>query len=552
MRLAPYATLLVLAPLVGSNVQAAGFYATELGARAIGRAGADVVHPKDGYAVWSNPAALANQKGVSFTTDAIGVQLNLEYQRTGPFSLSESTHDYGGYRVHNRPHAEIDPSDIGLEPGDDWQRVFTTGNNPSQATVTNKASPFVLNCSAVIGDGLDGHGHCPILDGILIIGERGHGVRGLTLSLAVYGPPTGGYWFWDESLAVDPGKPEAERYIDSKGFDRRFTGPQRYILIDRDVLEAFYQFTTAYKLGRYLAVGVGLQWVQSGLRMRTAVSADTYGTEDPNYDAVINIDASNLFLPSANIGLWSNPIAGLELGLSYQLMRPVTVRGPARVDYKAPGLSDFVIDDSNAQATIRFNMPAIARLGAMYRLDPWFDVEAALVWEQWSSWTHNSVDVADLLFSVPGLDAVPMPTVIQPKAYQDTLGLRVGGDVDPLGGFLPGLLTLRGGVLYETSAIPDSTLDVSLIDAEKWGISTGVELAYAGVHLRVAYQHRFLAERTVNDTVASVIAPLGDILGYETRTAAANGVYKASFDVGAVALTLDAMEMYDYFAEPRP
>jgi long-subunit fatty acid transport protein len=536
--------------LLGASAHGAGFYSTEFGARAIGRAGADVVNPSDGYAAWSNPAALANQKGVVLTTDGVLVQLNLEYQRTGPYSLTEQDIDVGGYRVRNRPHAEVDPVDVGLEPGDDWQDVFTSGRYPSQSTAVNKASPFVVGCSGLLGGGFDGYGHCPIVDGFLVVGERGHGVRGLTLALSAFGPPTGGYWFWDQTLATDPSKPEAERYLDDRGLDKRFTGPQRYTLIDREVLEVFYQLSGAYKLGRYLAVGAGLQWVQSGLRMRTAVSADTYGTEDPNFDAVINIDAGNPFLPSGNIGLWSNPIAGLELGLSYQLWRPVTVSGPARVDYKAPGLADFVIDDEKAVATVRFNMPAIARLGALYRLDPWFDVEAAVIWEQWSAWTHNSVEVTDLNFSVPGLPASALPAEVQPKAYQDSWGVRVGGDVDPLGAFLPGLLTLRGGVLYETSAIPDRTLDVSLIDADKWGISTGLELAYAGVHLRLAYQHRFLADRTITNSVAATIAPLGSILGYETRTAAANGVYRASFDVAAVALTIDAMQVWDFFAAP--
>lgn len=536
---------------LSSQAYGAGFYASEFGTRSIGRSGADVVHPKDGYAVWNNPAALALQDGVTITSDLIGVQLNLTYERSGPFSLSEHSGDYAGYRVENHPHADIDPTAIGFDSGDDWQRVFTTGNFPSAGSVSNKASPWILDCSDIAGGGLDGRGHCPISDAIAVFGSRALGVKGLALSVGVFGPPTGGYWFWDESMATDPSLPDDQAYLDSRGFDTRFTGPQRYTIIDRDVLEAFYQFTMAYQLNKHFAVGVGMQSVSSGLRMRTAVSADTYGTEDPNMDLVLNIDAKGSGLPNANIGVWSQPWKNFELGFSYQLPRPVTVSGPVHVDYKGPGLDSFLVDDSNATAKIRFNMPAITRLGALYRFDPWFDVELAAVFEQWSTWSGNTVDIKDLSISIAGLDAVALPTVVQPKAYRDTWSLRLGSDFDPLATILPGLLTLRAGALYESSAVPAETLDVSLIDADKFGVSGGIELAYMGIHLRAAYQHRFLADVVVEDTRAAVIAPLGQIFGYETRTAAANGTYKASFDVGAVALTLDFIEMYDFFAAPK-
>ena len=531
--------------LIPVRATAAGFYSGDFGARGIGRSGADIVHPKDGYAVWNNPAALSLQKGISVTSDLIGVQLNLHYDRSGPFSLSEHSGDYGGYRVNNHPHADIDPTELNLDSNDDWQSVFTTGKHPSASGIDNKASPWVLACTDDGTGGLDGRGHCPISDAIAVFGERALGVKGLALSVGVFGPPTGGYWFWDESSATDPGLPDNEAYLDAHSFDTRFTGPQRYTLIDRDVLEMFYQFTMAYQINPKFAVGVGMQSVSSGLRMRTAVSADTFGSEDLNKDIVLNIKASSSGLPNANIGIWAEPWKNLEFGFSYQLPRPVMVKGPVHVDYMGPGLDGFVADDSKALATIRFNMPTITRLGALYTFAPWFDVETAMIFEQWSSWQANTVTIDNLNIGLAGMDPMALPTVVQPKAYQDTWSLRLGSDFDPLATIIPGLLTLRAGALFESSAVPKETLDVSLIDADKFGISAGIELAYMGVHLRAAYQHRFLADVIVDNTLASSIAPMGQIFGYETRTAIANGTYQASFDIGAVALTLDAVEMYD-------
>jgi len=545
--LRPIALLLTLIPLVAHG---AGFYAGEIGSRGIGRAGADVVNPRDGFAMWRNPAALANQKGARIDFEGTLGWLNLTHERTGPFATEGYDEVVGNRRVVVDEHVEVNPTDLGLGPDDDWRIIYEGGNYPSQGTVENRSNGLVMGCNDIIEGGLDGRGHCPIFQGIVTLGERAHQVPGLTLAFGAYGPPTGDYWFWDESMATNPDAPEAERYLDERGLDKRYTGPQRYVLIDRDVLEAFYQFSAAYRLNRLLAVGFGLQAVESGLRMRTAISADTLGTEDPNMDAVINITASQRYIPNGNIGFWSNPFMGLEIGGSYQLPRPIVAQGTVEIDYRAPGLDDFIIDDTDGAATVRFNMPAIGRLGALYRFDPWFDVELAFVWEQWSTWSATVVAVEGVSFTLPGLDPVAFAPVVQPKDYQDSYSVRLGGDFDPLAGFLPDVVTLRGGVFYESSAIPVHTLDVSLIDADKIGVATGLELGYMGLHLKLAYQHTFLADVTVENTWAMALAPVGGVLGYETRTAAANGTYKSSIDLLAVGFGIDVIEMIDFFSAP--
>lgn len=549
MRLCKLLALLVL--ILPAHLFAAGFYVGEIGARGLGRAGADVVNPQDGVAMWRNPAALANQRGASLTLNSTLVWLKLEHERTGPFVFEKRDEDIGGYRISRRKHDDINPLDLGLGADDDWETVFESGTYPSKDKVENKASPFVIACPDFMGDGFDGRGHCPIAQGMLVLGERALQVKGLSIAAGGYGPPTGGYWFWDEKDGVN-----------DQGIDTRFTGPQRYVLIDREVLEAFYQLSAAYRLNRYLAVGVGLQAVESAMRMRVAVSADFYGTEDPTKDAVININAREAYIPSGNIGFWSNPILGLEIGGSLQLPRPVNIKGPVRVDYTAPGLEDFVIDDSKGTAAIRFDMPAIFRIGALYRMQPWFDAELDFVYERWSTWKNNVVKIEDLSFTVRGMDMDPVAfkPVIQPKDFQDTYSVRLGGDVKPLAfvagfvdglpSFLSNLLTLRAGYMYETSAIPDYTLDVSIADAPKHCLGAGLGLEYAGARLNVGYQHNFLEDRTVDNTLASVIAPAAEVFGVEGSTAAANGVYRASFDLLAVDLRIDGFDVYDFVFAP--
>jgi len=535
--------------VLATQVQAAGFYQSEIGTRAIGRGGADVVNPSDGYAMWRNPAALANQPGLSLDLDSALIWFGMQYDRSAPYDLPDQTRDIGGYRFIMRKHEPIDPTDIGLNSDDDWHRTFEVGKYPSKASVKNYSSPFVAACSGLFGGALDGQGHCPAVGGTLVAGERLLHVRGLTLALGGYGPPGGGYWFWDPS-AGDASKPAATRYLDEQHRDTRYTGPQRYSLIDRDTLEAFYQLSAAYRLNRYLAVGFGLQAIESFMRMRVAVSADTYGTEDVNKDVVVSVNARQAYLPNANIGFWSNPIWGLELGGSYQLPRRVEGHGPVTVDYMAPGLEGFEVLGAPGSATVRFVMPAIARIGALYRWKPWFDVEADLVFEQWSAWKTTTIVAEGITMGLPGLDPISFKPIIQPRDYQDSYSVRLGGDVDPLAAWWPGHLTLRAGYQFETSAIPEQTLDVSLVDAPKHILGCGLELGYLGVKLVVAYQHSFLNDVRVDDSMIAAIAPLGEIFGYETRTAVGNGTYQASFDVLAIGLRFNFDQTYDFFTTP--
>jgi long-subunit fatty acid transport protein len=283
-----------------------------------------------------------------------------------------------------------------------------------------------------------------------------------------------------------------------------------------------------------------------------AVSADTFGTEDVNKDIVVSVNARQAYLGNGNIGFWSNPIWGLELGGSYQLPRPVEGHGPVTVDYRAPGLGGFDVVGAPGQATVRFVMPAIARLGMLYRWRPWFDVEADLVIEQWSSWKSTSIEVDGIAMGIPGIEPVTFEPVIQPRDYQDSYSVRLGGDVDPLAAWWPGHLTLRAGYQFETSAIPEHTLDMSLFDAPKHIVGCGVEFGYLGLQLVLAYQHSFFNDVTVDDSWIAAIAPLGDIFGYETRTAVSNGTYRASFDLLAIGLRFNIDQTYDFFAAPAP
>src|SRR2546423_9210608 len=73
---APFVAFVAFAALdaLDPPAHAAGYYVGEIGARSLGRGGADLVSPSDPMAAWSNPAALTFAKGLQLNID-----LNLVY-----------------------------------------------------------------------------------------------------------------------------------------------------------------------------------------------------------------------------------------------------------------------------------------------------------------------------------------------------------------------------------------------------------------------------------------------------------------------------------------
>ena len=83
VRLHGFILLFVAAAPLGA-AHAGGYYATDIGVRAYGRAGAFVARADDGTAAWYNPAGFANQDGTRMTLDAGFVRQSIFFQRMDP------------------------------------------------------------------------------------------------------------------------------------------------------------------------------------------------------------------------------------------------------------------------------------------------------------------------------------------------------------------------------------------------------------------------------------------------------------------------------------
>jgi long-subunit fatty acid transport protein len=155
--------------------------------------------------------------------------------------------------------------------------------------------------------------------------------------------------------------------------------------------------------------------------------------------------------------------------------------------------TDVATDD---EVNVDVSMPLILKGGVLVRPTPKVEIEAAAVWEGWSVIDEVVVTNVDMSIETSLGDVVISDDVVLPAGYQDTLSLRLGGEVDAHKRF-----TLRAGGLWEASAIPAETQAVSLLDGKKLGYGLGGTVhATRSLDVDLGWFQSFIPERTITDS----------------------------------------------------
>ncbi len=512
-------------PLLGAqDVSAAAWYLGEISPRALGRGGANIVNPGDPTAMWTNPAAITNSTGLQLQIDGTLVFMTSSFLRDcgpsndcGPIDVDK---DYGDGRTYT-----VDGSGRTVNEANEFypaQRKYIglkeTPSSPDGHAVQNQA-PF---------QGIPGMWATLNLDSF--------GLDGIAVGAAFYAPRAGDYSFGEDEYT-------------------------RYTLIERDLLEVYYGVTAAYRFQNWIAIGASLQGVSAGVNQRIKMSADLYGSEDPNADIGIHINTLTHFIPSANFGVWSNPLPGFELGASVQLGRSVQASGPLTLESFGPRVQELIDSDTvsivedNPTALTAFELPPFYRVGAKYGMQDLadglfgFELEADFVYEQWSTYDHVFLKTSGIAMQVAGGEPTPLEPVVQPKDWMDAWSARLGGEVS----FFDQMFALRSGVYYETDAIPTTTYAVDLLNGQQVGVGVGGSVKLYGVRLDVGYGHVFMFDRTVGDESIVHAETIKQPGGHsEPRTRVAMGQYTTSYDVVSVGLNIAFDEMLGFGVYSAP
>ncbi len=247
-------------------------------------------------------------------------------------------------------------------------------------------------------------------------------------------------------------------------------GAQRYSMVDSSqAAVALLHGAVAYQVNDWLRVGAGVQNWFSRFILTKTVSGYTglHGRpEDRDLDILAQINVTDLFVPSGNVGATARlaKFGGGRLLTSASLQLPAQFRdNDAKIKYRDP--SHPAYDGayvSNNTAEAGFNLPLIARFGTRFAAKSW-DIELDVVYENWDTLDEFRVEPNNVTVkNVQGVGSLPVGPVNVPQYWRDAISFRLGGSHQ-----VTEKLSLRGGYTFETGAVPKERYSVFRPDGYK-------------------------------------------------------------------------------------
>ncbi|HVY48574.1 MAG TPA: outer membrane protein transport protein [Minicystis sp.] len=318
--------------------------------------------------------------------------------------------------------------------------------------------------------------------------------------------------------------------------------PQRYSLqsLEGSAL-AFVGVAAAFAPNREWRIGVGVGALVGTFDSTVAFSGCIperffCAPEDPDWDVAGKLSVGPIVAPSGELGAIWIPSPKWRLGASVQL--PVYVRAGGTIETRLPSTPVFerakqVGDD----VSVAFDLPWNVRVGVENRLVDDLRVEVGFGFERWSM--HDAITVTPNHLALEDVAGLPkdyfVPTIKIPRDFQDSVSVRAGGEYSfkLLGYQWEG----RGGVSFETSAVPNQYLSVLTIDSNKVTASLGLGLHVNKWRFDAVYGHVFAFDQTVDPRQAK-IAQIVPVSANPPKTPdnVNGGQYSARADVVGVGL----------------
>lgn len=470
-----------------TSARAAGLYFSDRGVRPVGRGGAFVAGADDLGAMWYNPAGIAFA-GDSVLVDASWLRFGATFQRQ---SL-----------VHD----------------------------PASGTDVVQGANYYPSVS----------GTTPLLPLPTIGISNSFGVKGWNFAFGVMAPYAALTSYPETQVPFNGGSVAA---------------PQRYSLMSLDgselvVLGAY----AAWRPSHEIAIGAGFQMLTGTFASKLAFNACPpenllCASEDPQYDAVTQLNVGPIFAPSGTAGITAiaYETADVEVRVAAMGQLPYWVSAPAKVEIQLPTAPNFQNTQVQGdQANVSFTLPWIARTGIETRLGKHRQtrLELSFVYEAWSMHkdititpTGSGISLVDITALTPSYQ---VGTLVQPRNFRDTFSLHAGGEHYLLVGGYD--IALRAGISYERSAVPPEYLSVLTVDLDKVQVGIGGSI-YLGASKRLrldaTYAHTFAFSQNVDPASAQLtpVAALRANAPPDIDTVKVNGgMYSAQADVIGVGM----------------
>jgi long-chain fatty acid transport protein len=247
-----------------------------------------------------------------------------------------------------------------------------------------------------------------------------------------------------------------------------------------------YSVQPALALGPFegVSVGAGLTITRGSVKLeRGLLLGNDYGTS-----TIGGVDTG--YAP--NFSLFYEATDWLRVGGQYR-HKTEMILDPGKIDFEVPAAYQQQLKDQNLKTSI--TLPAMAQLGARVLPAKDLEIEFDAFLIMWNTYDELAFEFED-------------PTINQTQKtdWHDAWEWRIGGQ------YSMDKLALRAGFIWDSTPIPDETLDPLLPDNHRLIPSVGAGYDFGMVRADAAYQFVYLLPREVNEPENKFPAKYGAIV----------------------------------------
>ncbi|MFT3768485.1 MAG: outer membrane protein transport protein [Minicystis sp.] len=285
--------------------------------------------------------------------------------------------------------------------------------------------------------------------------------------------------------------------------------PQRYSLLSLDgSLLAFVGAGAAFAPIKELRLGAVVGVLTGVFKTKATFSGCVperfiCAPEQPSWDVLAQLSVGPIVAPTGEVGVTFVPSPAWRVGAAVQL--PVYVRAPAKLKTRLPSASAFEkASQEGEDGHVAFDLPWTLRAGVETRMVENLRLEVSFNFDRWSM--HDSITLTPdniALKNVAGFPATyNVPPVTLPRHFQDSVAVHAGGEYAIKREKVT--IIARGGVSFETSAIPNAYTSVLTIDQNKVTTALSASLQFDQLRFDLTYAHVFGLPVTVDPKDARI------------------------------------------------
>lgn len=277
-------------------------------------------------------------------------------------------------------------------------------------------------------------------------------IKNLTAGLAIYTPFGSGIQYQD----------------DWKG---------QFVMREMSLRTVFFQPTISYRLSEKFGFGVGLVYGTGSFELRKGIPvADQNG----NYGE--GILSGNATGTGYNLGMYFNLTKRVSAGISFRSGVKVST-DEGKASFTIPSSVAEYFPSTSFSTTI--SLPAVFSYGLSYKASDKTTFAFDMNFVGWSVYDTLSFDFVE--------NTDKLKDISSPRMYKDAFITRIGCQHS----FFR-WLTVRGGVYYDVTPVPDQYVTPETPDTDKIGITSGFTLKM-GPHTNLDFSLLFIEGRQRSD-----------------------------------------------------